>query len=72
MIKNTCGQNNVPTTDNTGYECDENGFTDTNCVVFTDAITYLNLPSNSTMTDVVNNLLLSLIDARNRITILEQ
>lgn len=72
MNNKTCTQNNIPTVDNTGYECDETGFVDTNCVVSTDAITYLNLPANSTMTDVINNLLLSLIDVRNRVEILEQ
>lgn len=43
----------------------------TNCVIYPTAITYLNLPSNATATQVIDNLLLSLVDARNRIELLE-
>ncbi len=43
----------------------------TDCLIYSNAITYLELPPNSTMTAVVQALLLSLIDARNRITALE-
>jgi len=42
-----------------------------NCVVLETAITYLNLPPNSTITTVLNAYLLSLVDARNRILVLE-
>lgn len=44
----------------------------TDCVVYENAITYLDLPENSSMTDIVRALLESLIDARQRIEILEQ
>ena len=43
----------------------------TNCVIYPSAITYLGLSSESTATQVVDNLLLSLVDARNRIQLLE-
>lgn len=43
----------------------------TDCVIYELAISYLFLPPNSTMTEVVQALLLSLVDARNRITALE-
>ena len=43
----------------------------TDCVIFENAITYLFLSPNSTMTQVVQALLVSLIDARARITALE-
>lgn len=45
--------------------------TSTNCLIFPEAITYLNLPINSTVTTVLQTFLLSLVDARNRITVLE-
>jgi hypothetical protein len=44
----------------------------TDCVINELAIAYLNLPPNSTLTAVLTNYLLSLVDARNRITLLEQ
>ncbi len=43
----------------------------TNCVIHELAITYLNLPPNSNMTEVLATYLLSLVDARNRIVLLE-
>ncbi len=43
----------------------------TDCVIYELAISYLFLPPNSTMTEVVQALLLSLVDARTRITALE-
>nr|DAI89609.1 MAG TPA: hypothetical protein [Caudoviricetes sp.] len=43
----------------------------TNCTILPIAITYLNLPPNSTVTTVLNAYLLSLVDARNRIAVLE-
>ena len=43
----------------------------TDCLIYSNAIVYLNLPPNSTMTEVVQALLLSLVDARQRITALE-
>ena len=43
----------------------------TNCVIYPSAITYLSLPTESTVTQVIDNLLLSLVDARQRIELLE-
>lgn len=43
----------------------------TNCVIFEDTISYLSLPENSSATLVIETLLLSLVDARDRITTLE-
>ena len=43
----------------------------TNCVIYPSAITYLSLPTESTATQVIDNLLLSLVDARNRVQLLE-
>ena len=43
----------------------------TNCVIYPTAITYLGLSSESTATQVIDNLLLSLVDARQRIELLE-
>ena len=43
----------------------------TNCIIYPTAITYLNLASEPTTTQVIDNLLLSLVDARNRIELLE-
>lgn len=64
-----CQQTNVAEVDNSAIACD--AFISTDCIIHADAIAYLGLPENSSMTDVVNALLLSLIDARNRILILE-
>ena len=43
----------------------------TNCIIYPSAITYLGLSSESTATQVIDNLLLSLVDARNRVQLLE-
>ena len=43
----------------------------TNCVIYPSAITYLGLSSEPTATQVIDNLLLSLVDARQRIELLE-
>lgn len=50
--------------------CEGNQLSST-CVIFENAISYLSLSPNSTMTQVVQSLLLSLIDARSRISVLE-
>lgn len=46
-------------------------YTNSNCTLFENAITYLQLPANSSLTDVIANLVLSLADARARILALE-
>jgi hypothetical protein len=45
--------------------------TSTNCIITENAITYLSLPLNSTLTEIINALVLSLSDARNRVNTLE-
>lgn len=64
-----CSQTNVAEVDNSAQVCEK--LIPTDCIIHADAIAYLGLPENSSMTEVVNALLLSLIDARNRIVILE-
>lgn len=43
----------------------------TNCIIYPTAITYLALSTEPTVTQVIDNLLLSLVDARHRINLLE-
>lgn len=43
----------------------------TNCVIHTNALTYLDLPANSTQAEINEALLLSLQDARNRLAVVE-
>lgn len=64
-----CEQTNVAQTDESAVACDQPLSTD--CVIFSDAISYLGLPADSTLTTVFAAMLASLIDARNRIEILE-
>lgn len=68
MIK-ICSQTNVAEVDNSAQNCDE--FKSTDCIIHEEAISYLGLPENSSTTDVFNALILSVIDARNRISLLE-
>lgn len=65
-----CKPTNVPQVDNSALEC-EQGFYKAKCIIHTDAISYLGLPENSSMDVVIQALLNSLIDARNRIIQLE-
>ena len=64
-----CTRTNVAEVDNSAIACDK--LIDTDCILHADAISYLGLPENSSLTDVIDALLSSLIDARNRIEILE-
>ena len=64
-----CGQINIPTTDETPLPCEE--FTSDRCATHEAALTYLGLPENTTLDVVIETLLLSLIDVRNRTVILE-
>lgn len=41
------------------------------CIIYEQAISYLELAPNSTLEQVIEKLMISLIDARNRITTLE-
>lgn len=49
----------------------EGNQTSTDCSLYPNSIVYLGLPANSTSTVVIQALLTSLVDARNRITALE-
>lgn len=69
-MEKICIQTNVAEVDNSAIKCEQPISTD--CIIHEDAISYLGLPENSSMTDVVNALLLSLIDARNRILLTEE
>jgi hypothetical protein len=51
--------------DDTLLEC--KNFISSECLLFVNPISYLNLPANSTGTQVISSILTSLIDARNRI-----
>lgn len=66
-----CKQTSIPQVDNSALECGESGFVNFNCVVKPEAVSYLSLPENSSLEEVFQALLNSLIDARNRIEILE-
>lgn len=68
MIK-ICTQTNVAEVDDSVPNCEK--FILTDCIILEDAISYLALPVNSTMTEVIYALLASLIDARNTISILD-
>ena len=68
-MQKICTQTNVPEVDNSAIECEK--LIDSSCIIHADAIAYLGLPENSDITTVINALLLSLIDARNRIITLE-
>ncbi len=65
-----CSQTNVAEVDNSAQTCEK--LIDTDCIIHADAISYLSLPENSSTTEVINALVLSLMDARNRILTLEQ
>lgn len=65
----SCNQINIPQVDNSELPCRDTFSAE--CVIYPTAIAYLNLPANSTTAEVINALLLSLMDARNRIVILE-
>lgn len=64
-----CQNGTVIPTNNTPLACDE--YISTDCSIYADAIAYLGLPANSSVTAVIGAMLASLIDARNRILELE-
>lgn len=65
-----CFSTNIPTVPLIPDPCDGN-MKSTSCVIYADAITYLGLPPNSNVTEIIQALVLSLADARARIEILE-
>ena len=65
-----CGQTVTPTTDETPLPCDE--FRADRCVIHEEAIAYLGLGEDTPLDVVLDTYLLSLIDARNRLQILEE
>ena len=64
-----CGPTTIPTTDETPLPCDD--FRSDRCTIHEDAIAYLGLAINTPLNEVIDALLLSLTDARNRVAILE-
>ena len=66
-----CEQTVVPQVDNTALDCADCGFVKTACVIHPEAIAYLGLPENTDLNTLLDAFLSSLIDARNRIEILE-
>lgn len=60
-----CLPNTTVVLDETPLQCDE--FINTDCVLYMNAISYLNLPPQSTVTEIVVALLTSLIDTRARL-----
>lgn len=64
-----CGPTTIPTTDETPLPCDD--FRSDRCTIHEDAISYLGLAINTPLNEVLDAYLLSLIDARNRLAILE-
>jgi len=69
MDTKICQQTNVAEIDNSAVHCD--GYTSDDCIIHEEAIAYLSLPADSSIKDVVDKILLSLADSRNRIIILE-
>lgn len=67
-METNCYQSTTPTRIEDPCEGNQSS---ADCVIFSNAITYLSLSPNSTMTQVVQSLLLSLIDARSRVVVLE-
>lgn len=68
-MQKICAQTNVAEVDNSAQTCEK--LIDSNCIMHAEAIAYLGLPENSSITEVIAAVLLSLQDARNRILILE-
>lgn len=66
-----CSQSNIPQVDETALECAECGFITTKCVIYPEVISYLGLPDNTDLSTVIETLMLSLIDVRNRVQIIE-
>ena len=64
-----CTQTTVVEVDCSASKCEDNISTD--CIIHEDAIAYLSLPNNSTTTEIIEALIGSLTDARNRILVLE-
>lgn len=69
MATKICTQTEVIPVDNSVIKCEQPISTD--CVIHEAAIAYLSLPVNSTTTEVIGALILSLTDARSRIAALE-
>ena len=64
-----CTQTSVVEVDSSVPDCIN--LIKTDCIIHEAAIAYLSLPANSNMTVIIDALLLSLADARARITTLE-
>lgn len=64
-----CSQTSVIEVDESVPKCSD--FISTDCIIAEQARSYLSLPENATLTEVLDALLASLVDARNRIITLE-
>lgn len=51
----SCGQTNIPETDNEQLECNE--FISSNCVVYPEAILAFGIPQNESLTTVITELI---------------
>lgn len=60
-----------PQTNNTPLPCDGNQL-QTECVLRTTAISYLGLPANSNLDEIINALVNALQDTRNRLELAEE
>jgi hypothetical protein len=69
MDTKVCQQTNVAEVDNSAIKCD--AYSSDDCIIHEQAIAYLSLPANSSIKDVIDAMLVSLVDARNRILLLE-
>jgi len=67
-----CSQTNIPQVDNSAIECAECGFINGQCIIIPESITYLGLPDNTNLNDFIDALMISLIDARNRLLAAEE
>lgn len=64
-----CNTGTVIPTNNDPLPCEQ--FISSDCIIFQAAIAYLELPAGSTATQVIAAMLASLIDVRNRVSIIE-
>jgi hypothetical protein len=66
-----CSQTSVPVLQMENEKC-KGKYTSTDCIIYESVIVALGLPKNSTMTQVVNALVLAIQNNNNKITVLQQ
>ena len=62
----SCGQTNIPETDNTQLECTE--FTSSNCIVYPEAILALGIQQNENLTNIISVLVKKILQNQLDIT----